>query len=178
PMSPYIRTIHTDYTARIAPAAPPPGPSSFSPAPSYTRRIRRRTAAPPPPPRTSCAYIKFDPFYDEPTEHTAPPPLTPVLYRTPSRLVPPSLSLPRTAPIAPPRSRAPLTLPPPPPTPAPAPAPAQRQAHVDPNARSRLVAGILLNRVHAIGRPMRRRSLDGPREYVKSGLSSVISVEA
>ena len=45
---------------------------------------------------------------------------------------------------------------------------------------SKLVAGILLNRVHAVGKPMRRRLpvLSGPKQYVKSGLSSVVSVEA
>ena len=45
---------------------------------------------------------------------------------------------------------------------------------------SKIVAGILLNRVHAVGKPMRRRLpvLAGPKQYVKSGLSSVVSVEA
>ena len=44
---------------------------------------------------------------------------------------------------------------------------------------SKIVAGILLNRVHAVGKPMRRRIpvLSGPKQYVKSGLSSVVSVE-
>ena len=44
---------------------------------------------------------------------------------------------------------------------------------------SKIVAGILLNRVHAVGKPMRRRLplLSGPKQYVKSGLSSVVSVE-
>jgi hypothetical protein len=41
---------------------------------------------------------------------------------------------------------------------------------------SKIVAGILLNRVHAVGKPMRRR-MSGPKQYVKSGLSSVVSVE-
>ena len=45
---------------------------------------------------------------------------------------------------------------------------------------SKIVAGILLNRVHAVGKPMRRRMpvVSGPKQYVKSGLSSVVSVEA
>ena len=45
---------------------------------------------------------------------------------------------------------------------------------------SKIVAGILLNRVHAVGKPMRRRLpvVSGPKQYVKSGLSSVVSVEA
>ncbi|KAF9447235.1 hypothetical protein P691DRAFT_793662 [Macrolepiota fuliginosa MF-IS2] len=45
-------------------------------------------------------------------------------------------------------------------------------------ARSKIVAGILLNRVHAVGKPMRRRSSDQPRPYVPSGLSTCISIEA
>ncbi|KIL68440.1 hypothetical protein M378DRAFT_21947 [Amanita muscaria Koide BX008] len=45
------------------------------------------------------------------------------------------------------------------------------------DARARLVAGILLNRVH--GKPMRRRCFSGePREYVKSRLSCVITADA
>jgi hypothetical protein len=50
----------------------------------------------------------------------------------------------------------------------------------DKDARAKIVAGILLNRVHAVGKPMRRRPcLTGEkREYVKSGLSRVVSVEA
>jgi hypothetical protein len=45
---------------------------------------------------------------------------------------------------------------------------------------SKIVAGILLNRVHAVGKPMRRRMpvVSGPKQYVKSGLSSVVSIEA
>ena len=35
---------------------------------------------------------------------------------------------------------------------------------------SKIVAGILLNRVHAVGKPMKRR-MSGPKQYVKSGLS-------
>lgn len=45
-------------------------------------------------------------------------------------------------------------------------------------ARSKIVAGILLNRVHAVGKPMRRRASDTPRPYVPSGLSTCISIEA
>ncbi|KAF9473023.1 hypothetical protein BDN70DRAFT_937736 [Pholiota conissans] len=46
---------------------------------------------------------------------------------------------------------------------------------------SKIVAGILLNRVHAVGKPMRRRvmpHLEGEKGYRKSCLSSVVSVEA
>ncbi|KAF8635730.1 hypothetical protein AX15_000346 [Amanita polypyramis BW_CC] len=45
-------------------------------------------------------------------------------------------------------------------------------------ARAKLVAGILLNRVHAVGKPMRRRYCGESREYVKSRLSSVITADA
>ena len=43
---------------------------------------------------------------------------------------------------------------------------------------SKLVAGILLNRVHAVGKPMRRRISNPGKEYVRSCLSSVVSCEA
>ncbi|KAF8179646.1 hypothetical protein BJ912DRAFT_640460 [Pholiota molesta] len=57
-----------------------------------------------------------------------------------------------------------------------------KQAQATPNL-SKIVAGILLNRVHAVGKPMRRRVLphqsgDGEKGYRKSCLSSVVSVEA
>lgn len=54
----------------------------------------------------------------------------------------------------------------------------------DKDARAKLVAGILLNRIYAVGRPMRRKIIDldegmyeGKAGYVKSGLSRVVSVE-
>jgi hypothetical protein len=49
----------------------------------------------------------------------------------------------------------------------------------DKEARSKLVAGILLHRVHAVGKPIRRAPMirEGPREYVRSGLSSIITME-
>ncbi|KAF9460916.1 hypothetical protein BDZ94DRAFT_869542 [Collybia nuda] len=137
--------------------------SSGSPPP-YTRRrtsISLRAPAsrrPAPPPPTvsrvqpaSVTYMKFDPFSDENT------PLDAVLYHTP-----PPPSAPRSYSIAP-RTHT-VQIP-----------------HVDrdKDARSRLVAGILLNRVHAVGKPMRGRRPDtAPREYVRSGLSRVVSVEA
>jgi len=43
-------------------------------------------------------------------------------------------------------------------------------------ARSKLVAGILLHRVHAVGKPM-RRPRSGPHTYVRSGLSNMVSAE-
>jgi hypothetical protein len=49
----------------------------------------------------------------------------------------------------------------------------------DAEARSKLVAGILLHRVHAVGKPMRRVPLarEGPKEYVRSGLSVTITMD-
>jgi hypothetical protein len=56
--------------------------------------------------------------------------------------------------------------------------PPSAQAPPDKITRSKLVAGILLNRVHAVGRPMRRRPGESqPREYVRSGLSTMVSLE-
>ncbi|KAF8638790.1 hypothetical protein AX17_001849 [Amanita inopinata Kibby_2008] len=47
------------------------------------------------------------------------------------------------------------------------------------DARAKLVAGILLNRVYAVGKPMRHRCFSGEsRGYVKSGLSMVITADA
>lgn len=55
---------------------------------------------------------------------------------------------------------------------------AQRLAQ-DREARCKAVAGILLNRVHAVGRPMRRvpPNLDVPRTYKRSRLSTMLSVD-
>ncbi|KAF9228961.1 hypothetical protein BS17DRAFT_724846 [Gyrodon lividus] len=55
---------------------------------------------------------------------------------------------------------------------------AQRIAQ-DREARYRAVAGILLNRVHAVGKPMRRAppSPDAPRTYKRSRLSTMMSVD-
>jgi hypothetical protein len=59
-----------------------------------------------------------------------------------------------------------------------APPPSASRALNTRDARAKLVAGILLNRVHAVGKPMRRRYLAGePREYVKSRLSSVVTAD-
>jgi hypothetical protein len=46
----------------------------------------------------------------------------------------------------------------------------------DKDSRSKLVAGMLLHRTHPVGKPMRRRP-DGPKTYVRSGLSRAVSVE-
>ncbi|KAH0830220.1 hypothetical protein J3R83DRAFT_1578 [Lanmaoa asiatica] len=55
---------------------------------------------------------------------------------------------------------------------------AQRLAQ-DREARCKAVAGILLNRVHAVGKPMRRAppNPDAPRTYKRSRLSMMVTVE-
>jgi len=56
----------------------------------------------------------------------------------------------------------------------------EQRAAADKEARLKVVASILLNRVNVVGKPMRRRprvaGLDGPRTYVKSGLGRCVSV--
>ncbi|TFK18668.1 hypothetical protein FA15DRAFT_602882, partial [Coprinopsis marcescibilis] len=75
----------------------------------------------------------------------------------------------------------PLARTPSPPTPAPAPTFAATRSSMlnDKNAKARLVAGILLNRVH-LSKPNRRRPVvgDAKRPYVPSGLRSVVTCEA
>lgn len=57
---------------------------------------------------------------------------------------------------------------------------AEQRAAADKEARLKVVASILLNRVNVVGKPMRRRprvvGSDGQRTYVKSGLGRCISV--
>ncbi|KAF9239083.1 hypothetical protein BU15DRAFT_47037 [Melanogaster broomeanus] len=55
---------------------------------------------------------------------------------------------------------------------------AQRLA-LDREARCRAVAGILLNKVHPVGKPMRRMppSPDAPRTYKRSRLSTMVTVD-
>ncbi|KAF5387164.1 hypothetical protein D9615_002099 [Tricholomella constricta] len=171
---------HNEWRALSSPS------TGASPSP-YTRRrsgvsVRAPHSAParrtPPPPRVqpaSTTYIKFDPFSDDFSLDLDPLPsrrrlsslqstastaaaTDPVLYRTPRTIhIPPAAA--EVAPGPPPLQQ-------------------QPQTQLDRNARSRLIAGILLNRVHAVGKPMRRRSGDVPREYIKSGLSRVVCVEA
>jgi len=56
----------------------------------------------------------------------------------------------------------------------------QQRAATDKEARLKVIASILLNRVNVVGKPMRRRprsvGLDGPRTYVRSGLGRCVSV--
>ena len=121
---------------------------------------------------TSSSPFKFDPFADDPTPPTAPQPST---TRSGASY--------KTSPAS--NNSRQLT-----PTPAPQhytiqipAAPVQRRSPppaTDRDAKARLVAGILLNRIHAVGRPRRQFSYasEQPKVYVKSGLSSVVSVEA
>jgi len=57
---------------------------------------------------------------------------------------------------------------------------AQQKAAADKEARLKVVASILLNRVNGSGKPMRRRpriiSLDGQKTYVRSGLGTCVGV--
>jgi hypothetical protein len=57
---------------------------------------------------------------------------------------------------------------------------ARQKAAADKEARLKVIASILLNRVNVVGKPMRRRAripgLDIPRTYVRSGLGRCISV--
>ncbi|KAH7924068.1 hypothetical protein BV22DRAFT_1196195 [Leucogyrophana mollusca] len=55
----------------------------------------------------------------------------------------------------------------------------RQRAAQDRETRSKVVAGILLNRVHAVGKPMRRMppSPESPKQYKRSGLSRMISAE-
>jgi len=56
---------------------------------------------------------------------------------------------------------------------------ARERAAADKEARSKVVASILLNRVNVVGKPMRRRprnvESDGPKTYVRSGLGRCVS---
>lgn len=65
------------------------------------------------------------------------------------------------------------------PSPPAAPAPGPRGLN-DKDAKAKLVAGILLNRIHAGGRRARRvpSPSEGGRVYVPSGLSRVVACEA
>jgi hypothetical protein len=154
----YIRTIHTSFTS-----SPAWSRDHFFPA---VPRIR--------PP--SFRRIKFDPFADDVSYH---PPL------------PYTIHIPAAAPAdiqrhrrrhqddyvrrsyrAPPTAVPVVLAPPPPPPKSTASALREREA------RSKIVAGILLNRVHAVGKPIRRRASDTPRPYVPSGLSTCVSIEA
>jgi hypothetical protein len=128
------------------------------------------------------SHNKFDPFADENSLELVRPISLPSLQTTyPSsfqRRKSPPLPAPSTSQLAP------RSAPWPPSTSNSATvagivdAPAPPSAIGNRDARAKLVAGILLNRVHAVGRPMRRRCFSGePREYVRSRLSSVVTAD-
>lgn len=56
--------------------------------------------------------------------------------------------------------------------------PLPQRKSLDKDERSRLVAGILLHRVHAAGKPLRRKPEDREKTYVRSGLSRMVRMEA
>lgn len=89
----------------------------------------------------------------------------------------------RTSPPPPAPIPAQVRRTPSPPAPTPAPAPTQQQQNrflYDKDAKAKLVAGILLNRVHAVGKPRRRvpSPVGGKKPYVPSGLSQVVACAA
>jgi len=184
--NPYTKRRST-WTNR-PPVSSPSTPFSRRPAPPppmYTARVQ--------PPSTTYK-LKFDPFSDENGNDDEYDPLPkfdrksslapslvsvkqqqaisdPVLYRTPRSASTQPASVTALSNNTYTIKLEPLQFAPPPPP--------VRQPTVDRNARSKLVAGILLNRVYAVGKPMRRRCVPQvPKEYVKSSLSSVISLEA
>src|ERR1700722_894345 len=58
--------------------------------------------------------------------------------------------------------------------------PAQIALAPDSESRSKIVAGILLHRVHAVGKPIRQKIVvghEGPRTYVRSSLSTIMTVD-
>jgi hypothetical protein len=207
-MSHYIRTIQTSFTSGLSSPSSawssstpqnflvsipsmnyPPGISqdwrglsgsnASSPSLTYNSHSRRRTSVnlrpptpihrrpAPPPPTTptsssysrtqpaSTTYIKFDPFADENNFDPLP---SSVIYHTSPR----SSLVVRPEPL-----HHTIRIPP---------ATMTEQRPFDKEARAKLVAGILLNRAQ-VGKPPRRRSIE-PKTYIKSGLSSVVSVEA
>jgi hypothetical protein len=117
------------------------------------------------PPASSTSYShywEYDPSTNGPKLRTSPPSRPPKLPSSPPK---------KQSPHPTPTPRLPCTTP----TLAPISLP-------DKTARSKHLAGILLNRIHAVGKPVRRRcfpdSYSSPsRPYVKSSLSRVVSVE-
>lgn len=122
---------------------------------------------------SSLTSLKSDPFiYEFPSYSGGSDGQLPLLFTSTSTNHSYILHVPRTATSAPPA------------IPSPAPSlnptlPSRVESARD--ARAKLVAGILLHRVYAVGRPMRfsRRAVGREKKgYVRSGLSSVVSVAA
>lgn len=148
----------------------PPSPSSFAsqPRPPYKfdpfADEPLYTTSPSPPPSSSPFSAAHSVLYNTPAQ-TPPSSSHPLLYSTPSR--PYTIQIPPAGPTEVIRATSSTSR-------------FYEFSAADKEAKAKLVAGILLNRVHAVGKPMRRRPSVGeqPRAYVKSGLSRVVSVEA
>jgi hypothetical protein len=145
---------------RTAPVSLPPPASSSTLSFPVARR-----APPPPPPRLltsqSIPFPSEDPFNDS-ASCTAPIPRRPIPQRTHLASQSYTVRLPSSNPIdALLRQRT-----------------AQRAA-MERETRCKVVAGILLNRVHAVGKPMRRtpQSPESPRPYRRSRLSTITTAE-
>jgi hypothetical protein len=119
----------------------------------------RRSSPPPPPNDEHASPAYFDPNSDEQFNPTRT-----VIYDSYPQPSPP-LSTSTTS------SR---TLSPKAPSFTPSHIPTQIALAPDSESRSKIVAGILLHRVHAVGKPMRRKTV-GPKEYVRSGLSTTVT---
>ncbi|KAF8888331.1 hypothetical protein BD779DRAFT_1470357 [Infundibulicybe gibba] len=189
----YIRSIHTSFTQASASSgswAYQPAPSSSSsarypPGLGLTHPSPRRRAAP-------AAPFRIHPHPQAPAQRPpspsrrSAPPLPQQHART--RIHTPSAPSPRFDPFAD-DTPTPQSLPPPPRPHASAiqqqrlqtvhipAAPVPPPSAADRDARARLVAGLLLHRVHTAGRP-RRAAPSGPRTYIPSGLSTVLAAEA
>jgi len=139
-----------------APSGSGSGKSNSKKRPAY-RLSYNSHRAPPPPPRTQPATSPSFPAdaFSKPSHSYHPNPKTVVYSHSPNHS--------RTAPSSHYTVHIPEAVQP-----------------EDPDAKSKLVAGILLNRVHAVGKPMRRRPVVGsePKTYVRSGLSRVVNVDA
>ncbi|PPQ91929.1 hypothetical protein CVT25_000973 [Psilocybe cyanescens] len=194
---PYIPQGHRKSITASADASPTPVRS----APSAPRSRRRSVSIRMPP------TYKFDPFADEPIapepQMASSPSPAAVQTETAELDAPQPLIHTREAPYTiqiPAAAQTDIQLYTPAPSPR-SPSPSYTSRALSPRAQSftpmqmqmpkapppnlsKVVASILLNRVHAVGKPMRRRVAPSPaargqgRDYVKSCLSSVISVEA
>jgi len=129
--------------------------SKRSQRPAVRLPYNHRRPLPTPPPRGSV--VLNDPYSIQPVSYDSPQPVSRTYAYAMSE--PYQNDIPRLShPVQP------VSLEPPP---------------LDRDARSKLVAGILLHRVHAVGKPMRRRPGDVyPKSYIRSGLSTMVSVEA
>ncbi|KAG1900089.1 uncharacterized protein F5891DRAFT_1036040 [Suillus fuscotomentosus] len=159
-----INKIHPGFARtaswRIAPASLPSSSSRRLPSFPVARRV-----PPPPPPRAiapqAIPFPSENPFNDS-NECALPVPQRPIPQRTHLASQSYTVRLPGSNPIdVLVRQRT-----------------AQRAAQ-ERETRCKVVAGILLNRVHAVGKPMRRLppSTEAPRAYKRSRLSMTTTAE-